>query len=54
MAKRAMERLNRPMAYINALAEEGTKEDVLHFLIKAENELGELREELQALKDRYG
>jgi len=44
-----MERLNRPMAYINALAEEGTKEEVLHFLIKAENELDELRKKLDEI-----
>jgi len=42
-----MEKLNRPMAYINALAEEGTKAEVLHFLIKAENELYELRKKLK-------
>ena len=42
-----MEKLNRPMAYINALAEEGSKEEVLHFLIKAENKLDSLRERLK-------
>ena len=41
-----MEKLLNPMAYINALAEEGTKEDVLHFLIKAENEIFLLRKQL--------
>ncbi len=46
-----MEKLNRPMAYINALAEEGTKEEVLHFLIKAENKLDELRAHIHRLEE---
>ncbi len=48
-----MERLNRPMAYINALKEEGTKEEVLHFLIKAENELDKLRKELSYVRSLH-
>ena len=47
-----MERLNRPMAYINVLVEDGTKEEVLHYLIKAENELDEMREKIKRLESK--